>query len=193
MNTIRKTVGFGKLCAAGCNNCLLPVHNSRGIIKAESRGPVETAKAFPTRQRIPIIPYYTKEESKWQYLLRAAADILAVIRRLRWKGREGNRDSGQLLQFQAGGPPPHQGAGGKDILFYECDIRDADGLRRVFREHEYRRRYSFAGLKAVGESVQKPLEYYENNVGGTVTLCQVMAEFGCKRMVYSAPPPRCTA
>lgn len=75
---------------------------------------------------------------------------------------------------------------GKDFPFYECDIRDAEGLRRVFREQKIDAVIHFAGLKAVGESVQKPLEYYENNVGGTVTLCQVMAEFGCKRMVFSS-------
>lgn len=75
---------------------------------------------------------------------------------------------------------------GKSFPFYECDIRDADGLRRVFREHAIDAVIHFAGLKAVGESVQKPLEYYDNNVGGTVTLCQVMAEFGCKRIVFSS-------
>ena len=74
----------------------------------------------------------------------------------------------------------------KSFPFYECDIRDADGLRRVFREHAIDAVIHFAGLKAVGESVQKPLEYYDNNVGGTVTLCQVMAEFGCKRIVFSS-------
>ena len=75
---------------------------------------------------------------------------------------------------------------GKDFPFYECDIRDAEGLRRIFREQTIDAVIHFAGLKAVGESVQKPLEYYDNNVGGTVTLCQVMAEFGCKRMVFSS-------
>ena len=75
---------------------------------------------------------------------------------------------------------------GKDFPFYECDIRDAEGLRRVFREQKIDAVIHFAGLKAVGESVQKPLEYYENNVGGTVTLGQVMAEFGCKRIVFSS-------
>ena len=75
---------------------------------------------------------------------------------------------------------------GKNFPFYECDIRDAEGLRRVFQEQKIDAVIHFAGLKAVGESVQKPLEYYENNVGGTVTLCQVMAEFGCKRMVFSS-------
>lgn len=73
-----------------------------------------------------------------------------------------------------------------DIPFYECDIRDAEGLRNIFRENKIDAVIHFAGLKAVGESVSKPLSYYENNVGGTVTLCQVMAEFGCKRMVFSS-------
>ena len=75
---------------------------------------------------------------------------------------------------------------GKDFPFYECDIRDADGLRRVFRAHDIEAVIHFAGLKAVGESVQKPLLYYDNNVGGTVTLCQVMNEMGCKRMIFSS-------
>ena len=60
---------------------------------------------------------------------------------------------------------------GKDFPFYECDIRDRDGLRKIFAAHKIDAVVHFAGLKAVGESVHKPLEYYENNVGGTVTLC----------------------
>ena len=59
---------------------------------------------------------------------------------------------------------------GRDFPFYECDIRDREGLRRVFAAHPIDAVIHFAGLKAVGESVHKPLEYYENNVGGTVTL-----------------------
>lgn len=75
---------------------------------------------------------------------------------------------------------------GKDFPFYECDIRDEEGLRRVFAAHDIEAVIHFAGLKAVGESVSKPLEYYDNNVGGTVTLCRVMAEAGCKRIVFSS-------
>lgn len=75
---------------------------------------------------------------------------------------------------------------GKDIPFYECDIRDAEGLRRIFRENQIDVVIHFAGLKAVGESVQKPLEYFDNNVNGTLVLCSVMKEFGCKRMVFSS-------
>ncbi|MDD2362358.1 MAG: UDP-glucose 4-epimerase GalE [Oscillospiraceae bacterium] len=73
-----------------------------------------------------------------------------------------------------------------DTPFYECDIRDADGLKKIFAENKINAVIHFAGLKAVGESVAKPLSYYENNVGGTVTLCRVMAESGCKRMVFSS-------
>ena len=75
---------------------------------------------------------------------------------------------------------------GKDFPFYECDIRDAEGLRRIFHENEIDVVIHFAGLKAVGESVEKPLEYFDNNVNGTLVLCSVMREFGCKRMVFSS-------
>ena len=59
-----------------------------------------------------------------------------------------------------------------DFPFYECDIRDAEGLRRIFKENSIEAVIHFAGLKAVGESVTIPLEYFENNVGGTVTLAR---------------------
>lgn len=75
---------------------------------------------------------------------------------------------------------------GKEFPFYECDIRDAEGLRRIFKAHDIDVVIHFAGLKAVGESVQKPLEYFDNNVNGTLVLCDVMREFGCKRMVFSS-------
>ena len=75
---------------------------------------------------------------------------------------------------------------GVEFPFYLCDIRDAEGLRAVFSAHKIDAVIHFAGLKAVGESVEIPLEYFNNNVGGTVTLCQVMREYGCKRMVFSS-------
>lgn len=75
---------------------------------------------------------------------------------------------------------------GKEFPFYECDIRDAEGLRRVFAAHKIDAVIHFAGLKAVGESVQKPLMYFDNNVSGTVTLCEVMNEFGCKKIIFSS-------
>lgn len=75
---------------------------------------------------------------------------------------------------------------GKDFKFYECDMLDKDGLRRIFSENQIDAVIHFAGLKAVGESVQKPLEYYHVNVGGTISLCEVMREFGCGRIVFSS-------
>ncbi len=75
---------------------------------------------------------------------------------------------------------------GKDFPFYEADIRDRAALDRIFKENKIDAVIHFAGLKAVGESVHKPLEYYENNIGGTVTLCEAMRDNGCKKMVFSS-------
>lgn len=75
---------------------------------------------------------------------------------------------------------------GKDFKFYECDIRDREGLDKIFAEEKIDAVIHFAGLKAVGESCAKPLEYYENNVGGTITLCEAMRDAGCKRIVFSS-------
>ncbi len=75
---------------------------------------------------------------------------------------------------------------GKDFKFYECDIRDREGLDKVFAENKIDAVIHFAGLKAVGESCAKPLEYYENNIGGTVTLCEAMRDAGCKKIVFSS-------
>jgi UDP-glucose 4-epimerase len=70
--------------------------------------------------------------------------------------------------------------------FIEADIRDRDALRRVFTSHRPEAVIHFAGLKAVGESVEKPLAYYQNNICGTATLCEVMADYDCKRLVFSS-------
>ena len=75
---------------------------------------------------------------------------------------------------------------GKDVAFEECDIRDKAGLDKVFEKYDIDSVIHFAGLKAVGESCQKPMLYYDNNIGGTVTLCQAMADHGCKRIVFSS-------
>jgi UDP-glucose 4-epimerase len=75
---------------------------------------------------------------------------------------------------------------GKDFKFFECDIRDRDYLDKIFKEDKIDAVIHFAGLKAVGESVYKPLEYYDNNIGGTITLCEVMRENGCKNIVFSS-------
>ena len=75
---------------------------------------------------------------------------------------------------------------GGTVAFYEGDVRDAELLDAVFSEHDIGCVIHFAGLKAVGESVAKPLEYYENNLGSTMTLCRVMAKHGVKRIVFSS-------
>jgi len=75
---------------------------------------------------------------------------------------------------------------GKPIEFIEGDIRDAESLRQVFLSHHFFGVIHFAGLKAVGESVAKPLLYYNNNVSGTITLLEVMAEYDVKNLVFSS-------
>ena len=75
---------------------------------------------------------------------------------------------------------------GKDLVEYDIDIRDEAALTEVCKKHKIDAVIHFAGYKAVGESVQQPLKYYDNNIGGAVTLCRVMAENGCKRMVFSS-------
>ncbi|MBE7027095.1 MAG: UDP-glucose 4-epimerase GalE [Ruminococcaceae bacterium] len=75
---------------------------------------------------------------------------------------------------------------GKKIKFYECDILDKNGMRKIFKENDIDAVIHFAGLKAVGESVAQPLKYYENNISGTVCLLEVMNEFNVKKMVFSS-------
>ena len=75
---------------------------------------------------------------------------------------------------------------GKKPLFYEADIRDKEALEKIFSENAIDAVIHFAGLKAVGESVQIPLEYYHNNITGTLILCDVMRNAGCKTIVFSS-------
>ena len=75
---------------------------------------------------------------------------------------------------------------GKDFKFYEIDVRDQKELEKVFQENDIDAVIHFAGLKAVGESVEKPLEYYDNNLGSTLMLCEVMKKYGVKRIVFSS-------
>lgn len=75
---------------------------------------------------------------------------------------------------------------GKTVPLIEADIRDEAALRRVFAEYPITAVVHFAGLKAVGESTQLPLKYYDYNVAGTVTLCRVMADAGVKQLVFSS-------
>lgn len=73
-----------------------------------------------------------------------------------------------------------------EIPFYQVDVRDKQELAKVFKQHEIDGVIHFAGLKAVGESVEKPIEYYDTNVGGTLALIEVMHDFGCKLFVFSS-------
>lgn len=75
---------------------------------------------------------------------------------------------------------------GKDVAFYQTDIRDREGLNKVLTEHPCEACIHFAGLKAVGESVEKPWEYYENNISGTLVLLDVLRQHGCKNIIFSS-------
>lgn len=72
------------------------------------------------------------------------------------------------------------------IPFYELDLRDKTGLERIFSEHSFDAIIHFAGLKAVGESVQKPLEYYDNNLGSTLVLLEVAKANNVKKVLFSS-------
>lgn len=75
---------------------------------------------------------------------------------------------------------------GKPLKFYEGNVRDRELLRKIFSENKIEAAIHFAGLKAVGESAVIPLEYYENNLDSTFVLCDVMKEFGVKKIVFSS-------
>ena len=75
---------------------------------------------------------------------------------------------------------------GRSPVFYKTDIRDRAGLQKIFSEHQIDAVINFAGYKAVGESVRKPLMYYGNNIEGAVTLLEVMAEHNVKSFVFSS-------
>ncbi|MCE9789231.1 UDP-glucose 4-epimerase GalE [Shewanella chilikensis] len=75
---------------------------------------------------------------------------------------------------------------GKNVLFYQGDILNKAFLQKIFSDHSFEAVIHFAGLKAVGESVAQPLRYYENNVTGTLILCQVMKEYGVRNLVFSS-------
>ncbi|MBO4468314.1 MAG: UDP-glucose 4-epimerase GalE [Clostridia bacterium] len=75
---------------------------------------------------------------------------------------------------------------GKSVKFYEDDVRDKQALEKVFKENSIDSVIHFAGLKAVGESVKMPIAYYDNNLESTISLIEVMKEFGCKKIVFSS-------
>jgi UDP-glucose 4-epimerase len=75
---------------------------------------------------------------------------------------------------------------GKDFKFYEVDLLDRNGVEKVFAENDIEAVIHFAGLKAVGESVEQPLRYYHNNITGTLILCETMKKFNVKKLVFSS-------
>ncbi|MCI9053464.1 MAG: UDP-glucose 4-epimerase GalE [Lachnospiraceae bacterium] len=75
---------------------------------------------------------------------------------------------------------------GKELTFYQADLLDRKAVEEVFEKEKIESVIHFAGLKAVGESVQKPLEYYYNNITGTLVLCDVMRKYGVKKLVFSS-------
>ena len=75
---------------------------------------------------------------------------------------------------------------GKDFKFYKVDLLDKENLEKVFQENDIKEVIHFAGLKAVGESCAKPIEYYHNNITGTLVLVDLMRKYGCKKIVFSS-------
>jgi UDP-glucose 4-epimerase len=75
---------------------------------------------------------------------------------------------------------------GKEVKFYKADILDKEALENIFKEETIEACIHFAGLKAVGESVAKPWEYYNNNINGTLTLLDVMKRNNCKNIIFSS-------
>lgn len=75
---------------------------------------------------------------------------------------------------------------GKEFKFYKIDYKDKEKLEKVFEENEIEAVINFAGFKAVGESVQKPIEYYTNNISGALILLDTMRKYGCKKFIFSS-------
>ena len=75
---------------------------------------------------------------------------------------------------------------GKSVVSYDADVKDSEKMKKVFSENDIDCVIHFAGLKAVGESVQKPIEYYRNNIDTTLTLLECMREAGVHQFVFSS-------
>ncbi len=75
---------------------------------------------------------------------------------------------------------------GKSFLFYEIDYNNVEKLEKIFKENKIEAVINFAGFKAVGESVQKPIEYYSNNVTGALKLLDTMRKYNCKKFIFSS-------
>ena len=74
----------------------------------------------------------------------------------------------------------------KDVIFYKGDVCDKNLLRKIFKDNNIDAVIHFAGYKAVGESVEKPLMYYRNNIDSTLSLCEIMNENNCKKIIFSS-------
>lgn len=75
---------------------------------------------------------------------------------------------------------------GKDFKFYEMDYKNQEKLEKIFQENKIEAVINFAGFKAVGESVQKPIEYYHNNISGALILLEIMKKYDCKKFIFSS-------
>ena len=75
---------------------------------------------------------------------------------------------------------------GKDLTFCKVDLLDYEATENVFKQHKFDAVIHFAGLKAVGESVRMPLRYYHNKITGTLHLCDIMNQYGVKKLVFSS-------
>ena len=75
---------------------------------------------------------------------------------------------------------------GKDFKFYEMDYLDRQAFRKVFEENQIEAVINFAGFKAVGESVQKPIEYYTNNITGALNCIRMMRKYNVKKFIFSS-------
>jgi len=75
---------------------------------------------------------------------------------------------------------------GKRPAFYEVDCCDLEAMEKVFQDNQIDGAIHFAGYKAVGESVQKPMEYYQNNLLSTLVLCQLLRKYNCKNLIFSS-------
>ena len=75
---------------------------------------------------------------------------------------------------------------GKEVIFYEADVRDRTAMEKIFAAHKFDAVIHFAAFKAVGESCKLPLKYYENNINGTITLLQVMEKYNVKKIIFSS-------
>ena len=75
---------------------------------------------------------------------------------------------------------------GKHVTFYKADMLDREAVNQIFEKESIDSVIHFAGLKAVGESVAKPLEYYHNNITGTLILCDVICNHGVKKIIFSS-------